>query len=88
MRMTTICDRRSANRKFIHDINMLFFSCKAIRNSISGFFVDRYDTIWYMRLWVDDLTPKDRGGVYCFGRLSHLGAARVVSCGVIWDFVS
>jgi hypothetical protein len=65
-----------------------FFSCKAIRNSISGFFVDRYDTIWYMRLWVDDFRPEDRGGVYYFGRLSHLGAVRVVSCGVIWDFVS
>jgi hypothetical protein len=33
-----------------------------IEDSTLAFFVDRYDTLWYMRLWVDNFTPKDRGG--------------------------
>jgi hypothetical protein len=65
---------------------MLCFPYEPIEDSIVGFFVDRYDTIWYMRLRIDNFTPKDRGGVGSLGPV-QLGAARMGSHGVVWNFV-
>jgi hypothetical protein len=57
-----------------------------IKDSPVGFFVDRYDTIWYMRLRIDNFTPKDRGGA-CSLAGWVTGAAQVGSYGVVWNFV-
>jgi hypothetical protein len=55
---------------------MLYLLCRqfgTVEDSILGFFVDRYDTVWYMRLRLDNFTPNDRGGVHSVGRLGRRG---------------
>jgi hypothetical protein len=55
-----LCEQLRSNDALFSSIHMLYICVSYLGDSPLGFFIDSCDTIWYMTLGVDDVTPCDR----------------------------